>query len=180
MNEGLIPRRYAKALYEVAVGSKKAERLYALMTTLEQAFAAAPALGTTLANPFVSVADKQALLTTAAGAGPDDKVFDDFLKLLAQNRRLDMAADICRAYNSLYRAERHIYKVHVTSAAELPADQEKRIRDLVSSHLGKGSMEYTTSVDPDLVGGFTINIDNELLDASVRQQLQQLRRQLIQ
>ena len=68
MNEGLIPRRYAKALYEVAVERNQAERLYRLMKCLEQQFEASPALEATLANPFVSESDKIALLRTAAGA----------------------------------------------------------------------------------------------------------------
>ncbi|MDE6927904.1 MAG: F0F1 ATP synthase subunit delta, partial [Muribaculaceae bacterium] len=94
MNEGLIPRRYAKALYEVAVERNQAERLYRLMKCLEQQFEASPALEATLANPFVSESDKIALLRTAAGAIDADTAYNDFLKLLAQNRRLDFAPGI--------------------------------------------------------------------------------------
>lgn len=180
MNEGLIPRRYAKALYEVAVQRGEADRLYTLMTCLEQQFEAAPALEATLANPFVGNDDKAALLRTAAGATADDRTFDDFLKLLADNRRMDFAAGICRAYTLLYRHERNIYRVHVVSAAPLAPEQEKRLKAFIENHLGGASMEYSSSVDPQLIGGFTVTVDNERLDASVRQQLQQMRQQLIQ
>lgn len=180
MNEGLIPRRYAKALYEVAVERNQAERLYRLMKCLEQQFEASPALEATLANPFVSDSDKIALLRTAAGAIDADTAYNDFLKLLAQNRRLDFAPGICRAYTLLYRQTRDIYRVHVVSAAPLSQDQETRLKKFIESHLKGASMEYSSAVDPQLIGGFVVNVDNERLDASVRQQLQQMRQHLIQ
>lgn len=181
MNQGLIPRRYAKALYEVAVERGQSERIYSLMTALESQFAALPTLEATMANPFVADTDKISLLLTAAGAKAEsDPVFDDFLKLLAKNRRLDMAPAMCRAYTALYRSERKIYRVTVASAAPMEADQEQRLRKFIESQLHGGTMEYQSKVDPALIGGFVVNIDNERLDASVRQQLQQLRQQLIQ
>ncbi|MDE6332122.1 MAG: F0F1 ATP synthase subunit delta, partial [Muribaculaceae bacterium] len=84
------------------------------------------------------------------------------------------------AYTLLYRQERDIYRVHVVSAAPLADDQEKRLKSFIEGHLNGASMEYTSSVDPGLIGGFVVNVDNERLDASVRQQLQQMRQQLIQ
>lgn len=180
MNEGLIPRRYAKALYEVAAKRKQAERLYQLMNTLEQQFQSTPTLEATLANPFVGNDDKTSLLRTAAGASADDTIYDDFLKLLARNRRLDMAPGICRAYTLLYRQERRIYRVNVVSAAPMAAQQEERLKHFIAQHLDGASMEYSSSTDPQLIGGFVVNVDNERLDASVRQQLQQLRQHLIQ
>lgn len=179
MNEGLIPRRYAKALYEVAVERHQDQRMYQLMCTLEQEFECTPELERTLANPFVSDSDKRKLLVTAAGATAGDTTYDDFLNLLAHNRRLDFADGICRAYTLLYRQENKIYRVHTTSAAPMDPAQESRLKAFVERHLGGAKMEYSTSVDPDLVGGFTIAVDNERLDASVRQRLQQLRQHLI-
>ena len=89
MNEGLIPRRYAKALYKVAVERGDDRELYDLMNRLVTTADAQPGLSQAISNPFVSDSDKIALLTTAAAA-ENDKTFADFLKLLAQNRRLDM------------------------------------------------------------------------------------------
>ena len=71
MNEGLIPRRYAKALYKVAVERGDADLLYAVMNRLNDACAAQPSLAAVVANPFVSVKDKSGLVTTAAGEGSD-------------------------------------------------------------------------------------------------------------
>ena len=72
MNEGLIPRRYAKALLEFAKERNSDHRLYGLMDNLTHSFAANPDLEVIMANPFVAPDRKEQLLMTAAGAGSDD------------------------------------------------------------------------------------------------------------
>lgn len=181
MDKGLIPRRYAKALYEVAAGRKADAAIYSLMQTLSASFAAEPSLATTVANPFVGQADKKALLTQAAGGkvAADDSTFQDFLKLLATNGRLDMARDIARAYIDLYRSANSIYRVEIESASPLSEKERSRLEAVIARHVGKGSMEYDYRINPALIGGFTVTVNSERLDASVANQLKQLRLQLL-
>ena len=162
MNEGLIPRRYAKALYDVASERQQATRLYTLMGALLAAAGAQPELTRTLANPYIGAAMRR-----------------HRLPILAQNHRMGMAADIARAYIDCYRNERRIYPVTVTSAAPLAPEESKRLRDLIQTHIGDASMEYAERVDPDLIGGFAIDIASERLDASVRARLEQMRHNLL-
>lgn len=181
MDKGLIPRRYAKALYEVGQERKDNEKLYSLMQTLAGAFAAEPSLAKTLDNPFVSVPDKTKLLTAAAGgdSAAADATYCDFLKLLAENGRLDMAWDIARAFIDIYRERHNIFRVRITSAAPLGEQERKRLEDIVARHIGHGTMEYEYAVDPSLIGGFTVSVDSQLLDASVATKLRQLRQHLV-
>lgn len=180
MDQGLIPKRYAKAIYEVAAENGKQKELYDKMQRLWDAFVLEPALNATLNNPFVPFADKEVLIKTAAGdANGDDKDLDAILGLLKRNDRIGMMRDIAAAYGKLYRKENKIFQVTVTAAAPMAPDDEKRLKDLVASHLNGGSMEYTFRVDPDLIGGFTVSIDNERLDASVKNELKQLRLKLL-
>lgn len=179
MNQGLIPSRYAKALYEFAAEQQADTRMYQVMQRLAASFAEQPALAGILANPFVKAADKVKLIDTAAGADASDQVFDRFTALLAQNNRLDLARDIALAYAKLYRREHHIRLVTVTSAAPLAQAEEDRLKSLVQRHLGSDTMEYTSAVNPDLIGGFTVSVDNEKLDASIANELKQLRLKLL-
>lgn len=179
MNEGLIPRRYAKALYLVAQEKNTDSRIYDMMKCLVKSFDAQPAFQEILANPYVAVADKCQLLSTAAGAEKADTVYADYLKLLTENRRLDMARDIAYAYIKLYRESNRIYEVKIMSAAPLSADEQLRLREMISRHLNGGIMEYTENVDPDLIGGFTVSVGNERIDASISNELKQLRLNLI-
>lgn len=181
MDQGLIPRRYAKALLLFAKEKQCEQTLYELMLRLENAFAGNPQLQQTLANPYVAVTDKSALIFTAAAATPDDcPEFADFLKLLETNKRLNMLREIALAYIALYRKANRIYRVTITSAAPLAQTEVNRIHNLVKRHLPHGAVaEFTDTVDSELIGGFTVTIDNERLDASVVNELKQLRLKLI-
>ena len=180
MNQGLIPARYAKALYEFACESGDDKSMFAIMQTLAASFAAEPGLLKVMDNPFVPAAEKVKLLTTAAG--PDaakSEPYSRFLGLLVENGRLDAVRDIALAYIALYRRANNIRLVTVTSAAPMDAAEEKRLRAMIQKHLGDATMEYETAVDPNLIGGFTVSIDNEKLDASVANELKQLRLSLL-
>ena len=173
MNQGLIPSRYAKALYKFAVEKGKADRVYVLMKNLEAAFAAQPRLQEVMNNPYIAVDDKTRLLMTAAEAEKTDSCYVDFLKLLVENKRIDFSRGIALAYLDIYREENNIYLVRLITA------EIDKLHDLVKRHLNGASMEFSRTVDPELIGGFVININSERLDASISNELKQLRLKLL-
>ncbi len=179
MDQGLIPRRYAKALLEVASDSGQAASLYKSMQMLSEIFAAEPKLGTTLNNPFVNAADKTSLVKSAIQSDKADAMVDNMLRVLAKNNRMGMIHDIAIAYMLLYRKANNICRVRVEAASAMQPAEEERLKRIITSHLKGGHMEYSFSVNPDLIGGFVINIDNERLDASVKNELKQLRLKLL-
>ena len=182
MDQGLIPRRYAKALYEIGEERHDNDVLYILMERLCTTFADTPGLGATVSNPFVSNADKTSLLTKAvygASEQTPDRTYEDFLRLLEKYDRLSMVREIALAFVNLYRTKRSIYRVKICSAAPLDNAARKRLEAIVARHIGNGTMEYEYSVDPSLIGGFTLTVNSERLDASVSNELKQLRLSLI-
>lgn len=192
MNEGLIPKRYAKALYKYACEKGADKGLYRVMGNLGRSFADNPSLDDAIANPFVADKDKLALLLTAGdpaakGDGADAKstgedvteVYTDFLKLLSTNKRLPIAAAVARAYCDIYRKANRIYRVTVVSAKPLDDPERQRLMKLIEAHLDGGKTEAVFATDPELIGGFTVDIDNERLDASVKNELKQLRLKLL-
>lgn len=179
MNEGLIPSRYAKALYKFALEKGESGRVYELMRSLSAAFAGNDGLQPVMSNPFVSYADKVALLDTASGATPSDDCFHDFLKLLIANKRMDLIRGIALSYEDFYRRENNIYRVNTVMAAPMAAADEKRLKSMIEKHLGGAAMEYTSTIDQSLIGGFVVNIDSERLDASIKNELKQLRLKLL-
>jgi F-type H+-transporting ATPase subunit delta len=180
MDQGLLPKRYAKALYKLAVERNCDTEVYACMQRIVAAFAANADLQQTIANPFVDAATKKQLLLTAAGNGADGSAtLADFIKLLVDNRRIDIARLAALAYLRIYRSANNIYSVDIVSAAPLESANEKRLRALIDRHLGGATAEYSFAVNPDLIGGFVVNIDSERLDASVKNELEQLRLNLL-
>lgn len=177
MDKGLLPRRYAKALYKFAAEKDATEKVYVLMQNIAAAFDNNHDLQSVIANPFVSVDEKTALITTAAGES--NAIITDFVKLLAQNNRLDIIRDTALAYTEIYRQENNIHLVNITSAAPLNDSDRKRLTDMIEKHIGNAKAEYSFNVNPDLIGGFVVRIDNESLDASLRNELKQLRSALM-
>lgn len=180
MDQGLIPRRYAKALYLAARDRGDDAKLYALMQTVAAAFAAEPALAKAMSNPEVSDADKQQLILAAAGTTAQQApLLADFIKLLARNRRITLVHEAALAFRKIYREEHKICRVEVVAAAPLQPQAEDRLKKLILAHIGDHQMEYTQRVDPTLIGGIVVNIDNSRLDASIKNELKQLRLNLL-
>ena len=179
MNDGLIPRRYAKALLKFAQEHDQQKRCYELMSTLAESFAENPDLAKAIANPYVDMAAKTGLLVTAAGAGKSDSCFNDFIKLLETNGRIDAIREIALAYQSLYRKANNIKLVEITTAAPLGKTEMDRLHKIIDDHIGGATTEYVENIDPDLIGGFVITIDSERLDASLQNELKQLRLKLL-
>ena len=183
MDQGLLPRRYAKALYKFAVEKGDAAQVYGMMQNLAKAFVTVPGLQHTIANPYGDTKQKTQLIETAAGnngaqGSKGGETLADFVKLLVRNHRIDIVRDIALAYANIYRTANHIYGVTITSAKPLDEADRSRLSKLVTDKLKGGTAEITFNTDPSLIGGFVINIDSEQLDTSVKTQLEQLRQRL--
>lgn len=179
MDQGLIPNRYAKALYKFALEINGADRVYELMKNVAVSFVEHPQLNSIMANPYVPSGDKTGLLTTAAHASGADICYADFLKLLVKNKRIEFIRGIALTYLDIYRKANNIYLVKVTTASNLPDAETARLKALVEKHLGDATVEYTQEVDPELIGGFVISVNSERLDASVSNEIKQLRLKLL-
>ena len=179
MNEGLIPRRYAKALFKVDTERNSANRSYELMKQLCDAFNANGQLADVVNNPFVDNTDKLALLSSAAGAQARDNTFADFLQLLVENRRVGIILPIAMAYIDIFRKANNVRCVEVVAAAQPDAPTLDRIKAVIDNCIGDASMEFSIRIDPSIIGGFIINIDNECLDASIRNRFKEMRLTLL-
>ena len=178
MDNGLIPHRYAKALYKFAQEHDNTTAVYDEMKQVITAFQQNPGLQKALANPFVSRQDKANLLKAAAG----DKVDNDFLgfvKLILEMNRVEYAYRMALAYRDIYRQVNKISQVKVTTAADLGEQETKKLHNLVERSFPDSKLEISDAIDADLIGGFVIDVDDSRLDASVRNEIEQLRLKLL-
>ena len=84
---------------------------------------------------------------------------------------------IRRAYDALWREENKLLPVTVTSAVELDEGLVKGLGERIEEQTGK-KVELTSRVDPDVLGGLVLQVGNMVLDASIRNRLEQLRKQV--
>ena len=106
-----------------------------------------------------------------------DERFLNFLELLAERHRVPAIFRIRRAYDALWREENKLLPVTVTSAIELDEGLVEGVGKRIEEQTGK-KVELTSEVDPDVLGGLVLQVGNMVLDASIRNRLEQLRKQV--
>ena len=163
MNDGLIPQRYAKALYKFAIENGKSEVVYEEMKVVVSSFEANPDLLKVLANPYVSKDDKGNLLLAAAG-DKREEAYENFVKLILENKRECYAYHCALAYRQIYRKENNISQVEVVTAAKLGDDELNKICNLVQESYKGKTLEFTYTINPDIIGGFIINLDGKVCE----------------
>jgi len=178
MNDGLIPNRYAKALYKLSIERGDTSQVYDEMKRLEVAYSCEGELKKAVNNPFLPTDDKLKLMCAVSGAKIDG-TSAKFMELVIKNNRIDFMRAIALAFMKQYRELNGIAKVEVVTAAKLGDDEINAIVDVVKSHLDNKTIELSQSVNPDLIGGFMVSVDSRVLDASVKSQLEKLRLKLL-
>ena len=177
MDNGLIPRRYAKALYKYALEKGETKGIYELSKRVIDSFKANPDLQKVLSNPFVGDEDKEKLLLAASGESDD--IFKQFVKLIIDQKRVEYANAMMLAYRDIYRKENHISQARITTAVKLDESRMKKLKKLVTDAFKDSELEFTEAVDPSLIGGFVIDVDSVRMDASLSNELEQLRQTLL-
>lgn len=177
MNEGLVSRRYAKALLKYAQDQHSADQIYEKMKVLEVNFLSHPELEKSLQNPVLSARDKEALLSAAVGDAAGEE-FLRFIRLVIKNRRESFMRSIGLMYQKLYRELNNISLAQIITAIPVAGEILDKIKQLVSQKADQ-TVEFTYRVDPSIIGGFVLKIDSMQLDASVNKELKLLRLKLL-
>ncbi|MDR1096598.1 MAG: F0F1 ATP synthase subunit delta [Tannerella sp.] len=178
MDEGLISRRYARAIYFHASDRGEETLLYHRMQVLETLLRKMPEFRESLRSPLIPVNEKRILLTDATGRNPEQSYLD-FINLVMANRRGDALLMISLSYQAFYRQKKKISVVHLTSAKKLSGKAIERIRRLTERQT-HGKVEFSTRIDPAIDGGFIFQLNDVRIDASVKGQLNRIGRHLAQ
>jgi len=177
MDEGKISVRYAHALYALAEEQGIHHEVYNEMKTLSQAFFEFPALTGTLANPMHTNEEKQSLLEAASG-GKTAALLTDFFRFVIKKGREEFMIFIAMSYQTYYREKQRVVVGKITSALPLKDESISKIRHLVDKEFD-ATIELTTKIEPDILGGFIFEVDNYMMDSSVRKALQDIKKELI-
>ena len=169
MDIGLISVRYARALFKSAADAKIEDAVYAEMQQLAKSYADVPQLRSTIDNPMLPKAQKEALLLTAVGSEPTG-LTKTFIGFVLKENRENVMQFIANSYVTLYRQEKNIIRGRLTTAARVSPDTEQKMRQMVESKTN-GTVEFETEVNPDIIGGFVLEYVTYRMDASVKSKL---------
>ena len=124
-----------------------------------------------LGNPRLSASQIGSLIADVAGSLSPEQ--HNFVQLLAKNERLSVLPEIVEHFEALKNAHEGVLDAHIGSAYPLSDQQVAEVLATLEDKYGR-KVKATVSVDPDLIGGISIRIGDEVLDTSVRGKLAQL------
>jgi F-type H+-transporting ATPase subunit delta len=177
MDNGKISVRYARALFQVAQEQGCEAEVYDGLTRFAHNYLLAIAqFNEVLADPIVAREEKVKLLEMAVGE-PIHGCLKQFIAFVADQKREDKMFLIAMKYMEMYREKHHILSTQVTTATQLPEETYDKIKAFVKQTFDADA-ELDVHIDPSLIGGFILDIENTRMDASVVGQLNALKNRL--
>jgi F-type H+-transporting ATPase subunit delta len=170
-----IAEVYSRALFEVAKEHGSLDRVHDELGQFADALDASRDLQVFFFSPYFSSQEKKDGIATLIEDA--DESFVRFLELLAERHRLPAIFRIRRQFDALWRRENRLLPVSVTSAVDLDSELVEGIGKRIEEQTGQ-RVELSSRVDPDVLGGLVLQVGNMVLDASVRNRLERLRKQV--
>ncbi len=168
-----IAEVYARALFDVAREHDVLDRVHEELGQFVDALNDSADLRVFFFSPYFSSQEKKdGIRKLIDGA---DESFLRFLELLAERHRMPVVFRIRRRFDELWREENRLLPVTVTSAVDLEPELVDGLGKRIEEQTGR-HVELSSHVDPDVLGGLVLQVGNMVLDASVRNRLEQLRK----
>ena len=176
MDIGVISVRYARALLKTSLELKVDKLVYTDMQILAQSFLQLPELNRAMENPMLQKEQKLHLLTVALGEEADE-LSKKFICLVLDARREGILQFMAHSYLTLYRRHKNIIRGQLTTAVTVSSSVKLKMKQLIESRT-QGKVEFNSSVDPSLLGGFVLEYDTYKMDASIKTKLNTIQLQL--
>ena len=170
-----IAQVYARSLFEVAKEHDKLDVVREQLGEIADTIAEQHDLQVFFFSPYFSTEEKVEGLSRAMQDADESVV--NFLDLLIEKHRMPALFRIRREFDALWEEENRLLPVQVTSAIELDESTVRQIGDAIGKQTGR-RIELTSEVDPGILGGIVLRVGNSILDASIRNRLDRLRKQV--
>jgi F-type H+-transporting ATPase subunit delta len=177
MNEGLVTKRYVKALYQLAEEEGIREKVMADIEALLACIQESPEFSVFLDNPLLKPSEKSRVIN-ALFLKIFQKTTVSFLNLLIHNRREKHLRSICLHFIQFYKSLFHIKEGTLTTAVALTPKHKEEVFGFITKKF-KMKLDLNENIDPSIIGGFILRVEDQQIDASIQTQLKRIRRQLI-
>jgi len=173
-----LAARYAKSLVDLATEKGQLEKVYADMKYLQAVCKVSKEFVNLLRSPIIKLDQKNAVVT-AVTKGKVTELTSAFNQLLVKKGRESDLPEIAAAFIEQYNELKGIHAVKLTTAVEVSETLKKAIETKLASERGMGIIELETAVDPKLIGGFLLEFNNNLVDASMLRDLKDIKKQFM-
>jgi F-type H+-transporting ATPase subunit delta len=176
MQNPRLAGRYAKSLIDLATEKSQLEVVYKDVQYLKAVCKASQEFANLLRSPIIKADKKLAIINAVIGSNVSD-LTSAFIRLLTSKGRESDLLEIVNAFIEQYDALKQIHRVKLTTAVPVGEDVKNAIVAKIKSEAKMPEIELEHAVNDDLIGGFVIEFDNKLFDASVRRDLEDIKKQ---
>jgi F-type H+-transporting ATPase subunit delta len=170
-----IANVYARSLFEVAQEHDTLDTIKEELDQFADEMDSNRELQVFFFSPYFSSAEKKDGVGKVIENGDEHLV--RFLELLAERHRMPALFRIRKEFDRLWAEENQLLPVTITSAVELEDDTVKDLAKKIEDQTGR-QIELTTTVDPNLIGGLQMRVGNMVYDATIKNRLEKLRREV--
>ncbi|MCD6355045.1 MAG: ATP synthase F1 subunit delta [Prolixibacteraceae bacterium] len=178
MDQSAITVRYAKAFFTLAKEKNQLSRLTADVQLVSQVCSESTDFILLLESPIVKISKKMDLIS-AIFKNKIEGVTLDFLLLITKNKREINIPGICRNFLELARKDQNIKSAVLTTAAEINSETIRKIEKLLGKEFD-AKIELATNINPEIIGGLVLRLDDKQYDASIATQLKKIKQKLLE
>ena len=176
MNDSKISVRYSRAIFQSAVEKKILDKVYQDMIFISD-ICKAPETREFLQSPIISPSKKEAIFHKMFD-GNIEKITSSLIDLTVKNGREIFIPAIARNFIHETKKYRGITESVLITAVKVDDNVRKQITDLISG-IFKTTVELKETIDPEIIGGFILQIDDSYIDASIKNKLRKIKKELI-
>ncbi len=179
MKNPLLATRYAKALLGLALEQNKLEEVQASMSAFASMTNQSRELTNLFKSPIIKADKKINIVNALAEKTGTDELSKAFINLIINKRRDVFLPEIFTAFQEQYKVHKNIGTVELTVANELSEEMKSRLIESIKAQLNGQEIDLTINVDEKLIGGFVLESNNNLFDASVARDLKDIKDQFM-
>jgi len=178
MQNPRLASRYAKSLLDLAVEQHSLDDTLKDVQLLDSICRGSRDFENMLRSPVIKADKKQQIISAVLGAGIG-ALTQAFVTLLVNKGREAYLPEIAAAFISQYKELKRIRTVRLTTAVPVSDSVREAIRARVAAGMPDNTVELTAGVNPDLIGGFVLEMEDRLFDASIRKELNDIKSQFL-
>lgn len=179
MQNPRLASRYAKSLIDLAIEQNALDQTLQDVQRIDATIRGSRDFASMLRSPIIKADKKQAILD-AVFSGKLNPLTASFVKLLTDKGREANLGKIAGSFISQYREMKSISTVKLITATPVSEQVKESIRQKVAAAMPGKTVEMSTEVRAELIGGFVLEMGDRLVDASIKRDLHDIRKQFLQ
>ncbi|MCX6315206.1 MAG: ATP synthase F1 subunit delta [Sphingobacteriales bacterium] len=178
MKNPRLAGRYAKSLLDLATEQNQVDAVYADMKWLHSVCKSNPDFVNLLRSPIIKPTIKEKIISSIA-SGRVEKLTEAFIELLVRKAREINLPEIVTAFIEQFNKLRNIHQIKITTAEPISEEMKETIMKNVRAIISEKTFEIDMQVKKELIGGFLLETDGTLVDASILRDLKDIQKQFM-